>query len=69
MKADIDSILLVNNYLLRCTSGNPACEKTQLTRKYLTHKISKTLKKRQNGQTSLRFFNLLLPTFILRTLS
>lgn len=69
MKPDINSILVVNDYLLSCTSGNTACEKTKLTRKYLTHKISKTLKKRQNSQTSLRFFSLLLPTFILRTLS
>ena len=55
-KEDINSILLANLYLLSCNSTNPLCRKKELARKYLTHKIAKALKGRQNKKTTLRLF-------------
>ena len=40
-KEEVDSILLVNDYLIECKCHRPTCEKTELTRKYLTSKIKK----------------------------
>jgi hypothetical protein len=56
-KEQIDSILLTNNYLIKCKYERPNCPKTELVRKYLNQKIKKALfdKKRRISIKSLIF--------------
>ncbi len=44
-KSDIESILVINNYLVCCELSHNF-DKKELTRKYLTQKVKKTLSKR-----------------------
>lgn len=59
-KEEVDSILLVNDYLIECKCHRPTCEKTELTRKYLTSKIKKALKRRNKRSPIKAFFNFIL---------
>lgn len=43
MKQNLDSILVVNNYLGICKLQNHNCTKAKIVRLYLCHKISKIL--------------------------
>jgi hypothetical protein len=51
-KREIESILLVNKYLLYCDAHK------SLVRSYLTHKVSKALKSR--GQKKFSIFSLII---------
>ena len=62
-KEEVDSILLVNDYLIECKCHRPTCKKTELTRKYLTSKIDKALKRRNRTNPIKSFFNLILSIF------
>jgi hypothetical protein len=46
------SILLVNDYASLCKLQDRGCHKSILARKYLNYKISKTLKKRSESDSS-----------------
>jgi hypothetical protein len=45
-KEQIDSILLVNSYLAKCTCEIGCNKKKELTRRYLSKKISRALEKK-----------------------
>lgn len=54
---EVNSILLVNDYLIDCKCHRPNCRKTELTRKYLTSKIDQALKRRSRTNAIGAFFN------------
>jgi hypothetical protein len=47
-KEEVDSILLVNKYLIECKCSKPQCPKTELARKYLTLKIKRALNRKHS---------------------
>jgi len=55
-KWNVKSILLANNYLLKCKVDQSCCEKTELARKYLIVSIKKTLNQRKNSLISVFSF-------------
>jgi len=55
-KEEVDSILLVNDYLIDCKYHRSCCRKTELTRKYLTSKIKKALKRKNKINPFKAFF-------------
>ena len=61
-KTDIESILVINNYLVCCELSHNF-DKKELTRKYLTQKVKKTLNKRtviDNNNYLFKVFSFLL---------
>lgn len=46
-KEQIDSILLVNSYLTKCNCESKCLKKTELTRRYLSRKISIALENKK----------------------
>lgn len=54
-KEEVDSILLVNDYLIDCKCHS-SFRKTELTRKYLTSKIKKALKRKNKINPLKAFF-------------
>lgn len=47
MKENLDSILVVNDYLSLCKFKNPDCPKTQIVRMYLNQKLKTLLENKQ----------------------
>ena len=56
--SNIESILIVNDYLISCKLKRENCNKSILARKYLSYKISKHVRK-SNNQISSIFLYLL----------
>ena len=49
MKKDIESILVINKYLIKAKNDN---EKSQIIRSYLTSKVNSTLRSKVNSNRS-----------------
>ena len=45
-KTEVDTILVANEYILKCKFDNKCSEKTSLARKYLTSLINRALKQK-----------------------
>lgn len=68
-KADIESILLANNYLVSCKFCKSDCTKIELAQKFLTQRIKKTLNKRiitDNKNSLFKVFSFFLLNLIVK---